>query len=179
MVSTRCNLMVRDELKKIGVVDAIVELGEVKLIADISKTQKKELSTVLKKIGLLLIEDKKSILVEKIKHVVIKAIHYTDKVLKVKFSEHLSRTLQYSYTYLSNIFSKTTGSTIEKLIIKHKIEKAKELIIYDELTLTEIAYRLSYSSVSHLSNQFKKVTGLTPTSFKRLEVKPRDGIENV
>lgn len=179
MVSTRCNLMVRDELKKIGVVDAIVELGEVKLIADISKTQKKEFSTVLKKIGLLLIEDKKSILVEKIKHVVIKAIHYTDKVLKVKFSEHLSRTLQYSYTYLSNIFSKTTGSTIEKLIIKHKIEKAKELIIYDELTLTEIAYRLSYSSVSHLSNQFKKVTGLTPTSFKRLEVKPRDGIENV
>jgi len=100
-------------------------------------------------------------------------------VLKLKFSDHLSRTLQYSYTYLSNIFSKTTGSTIEKLVIKHKIEKVKELIIYDELTLTEIAYRLSYSSVAHLSNQFKKVTGLTPTSFKRLADKRRDGIENV
>jgi AraC-like DNA-binding protein len=171
--------MVKDELKKLGVVDAAIELGEVTLKRDIPNTRKKEFNTALKKIGLLLIEDKRSILVEKIKHVVIRAIHYTDKVLKVKFSDHLSKTLQYSYTYLANIFSQTTGTTIEKLVIKHKIEKAKELILYDELTLTEIAYRLSYSSVSHLSNQFKKVTGLTPTSFKRLEDKRREAIENV
>ncbi|HEY6171282.1 MAG TPA: AraC family transcriptional regulator [Candidatus Kapabacteria bacterium] len=179
MVSTRCKLMVKDELERLGIIDADVDIGEVKLKKDMPKAQKKEFNTALKKIGLLLIEDKRSILVEKIKHVVIKAIHYTDKALKVKFSDHLSRTLQYSYTYLSNIFSKTTGSTIEKLVIKHKIEKVKELIIYYELTLTEIAYRLSYSSVAHLSNQFKKVTGLTPTSFKRLEDKRRYGIENV
>lgn len=179
MVSTRCKLIIIGELEKLGIRDAVVELGEVQITQSISLTQRKEFATAIEQVGLELIEDKKSILVEKIKHVVIKAIHYTDQVMKVKFSEHLSKTLQYSYTYLANIFSKETGSTIEKLVIKHKIERIKELIIYDELTLTEIAFRLNYSSVSHLSNQFKKITGLTPTSFKQLKDKRRYELENL
>ncbi len=179
MVSTRCKLMVKDELEKIGVSDAVVDFGEVVTKHPLSKSQKKELNEGLKKIGLELIEDRKWILVERIKHVVIKAIHYTDKVLKVNFSEHLSTALQYNYKYLANVFSKTTGSTIEKLIISHKIERVKELITYDELTLTEIAYNLNYSSVAHLSNQFKKVTGMTPTTFKNLQENRRRALDDV
>jgi AraC-like DNA-binding protein len=179
MVSTRCKLMVVAELEKLGVHDAKVDLGEVQIKERLSQAQRQEFNIALKGIGLYLIEDKKSILVERIKHVVIKAIHYTDKILKIKFSEHLSKTLHYSYPYLANVFSNTTGSTIEKLVIKHKIERVKELIVYDELTLTEIAYKLNYSSVGHLSNQFKKITGLTPTTFKRLRPPRIDGIENV
>lgn len=179
MVSTRCKLMVKDELEKIGLPDAIVDWGEVVIKDPISTSQKQEFSVALTRIGLELIDDKRSILVEKIKHVVIKAIHYTDKILRVNFSDHLSKTLQYNYKYLANVFSKTTGSTIEKLVISHKIERAKEFIIYDELTLTEIAYNLNYSSVAHLSNQFKKVTGLTPTSFKNLQQKRRRPLDEV
>lgn len=179
MVSSRCILLVQNELKKMDIRDARVELGEVQIKKNISQSQREELGAGLAKIGLELISDKRFILIEKIKHVIIKVVHLTDKVLKVKFSEHLSKTLGYSYTYLANIFSKTTGTTIEKQVIKHKIERAKELIIYDELTLTEIAFKLNYSSVGHLSNQFKKVTGYTPSTFKRLSHKKRIELENV
>lgn len=179
MVSTRCKLMVENEFEKIGLPNAVVDLGEVVIKEPLSTLQKQQLGIALKRIGLELIEDRRSILVEKIKHVVIKAIHFTDKVLRINFSEHLSKTLQYNYKYLANVFSKTTGSTIENLIISHKIERAKEFIIYDELTLTEIAYNLNYSSVAHLSNQFKKVTGLTPTSFKNLQQKRRRTLEEI
>ena len=179
MVSTRCELMVKKELAELGILDATVELGEVELKRDISQSQREEFRIALERIGLELIKDKRFILVEKIKHIIIKVIHFTDKVLRVNFSEHLSKTLKYNYTYLANIFSKTTGTTIEKVIIKQKIERVKELIIFDELTLTEIAFKLDYSSVAHLSNQFKRVTGITPTSFKRLKNKRRQGIDNV
>ncbi len=179
MVSTRCKLMVKDELEKIGLSDAVVDLGEVVTKVPLSNGQKQEFSVALTRIGLELIEDRRSILVEKIKHVVINAIHFTDKILRVNFSEHLSKTLQYNYKYLANVFSKSTGSTIERLVITHKIERAKEFIIYDELTLTEIAYNLNYSSVAHLSNQFKKVTGLTPTTFKNIQQKRRRPLEEV
>ena len=181
MVSTRCELMVKNELEKLGIQDALVELGEVEIKGPISQSQKEEFRIALERIGLELIKDKRFILVEKIKIIIIKVIHFTDNVLRVNFSEHLSKTLRYNYTYLSNIFSKTTGTTIEKVIIKHKIERVKELIIYDELTLTEIAFKLDYSSVGHLCNQFKKITGLTPTSFKRLEDKRKHivGLENI
>ncbi len=180
MVSTRCILLVRKELDKLGIHDTRVELGEVQIKESISTLQREQFGAALAEIGLVLINDKRFILIEKIKHVIINVIHLTDKVLKVKFSEHLSKTLGYSYTYLANIFSKTTGTTIEKQVIKHKVERVKELIIYDELTLTEIAFKLNYSSVAHLSNQFKRVTGQTPTSFKRLRhSKSRVALENV
>lgn len=179
MVSSRCQGMVKNELERIGIHNAVVELGEVEIKESISPSQKEEFSIALRRIDLQLIEDKKIILVERIKIVIIKLIHFTDKVLKVNFSEHLSKILKYNYTYLANLFSRTTGSTIEKLIIKHKIERVKELILHDELTITEIAHKLNYSSVSHLSNQFKRITGLTPTSFKRLRHKRLRGLENV
>ena len=124
-------------------------------------------------------DDKRAMLIEKIKNVIIEAIHYSDEALKVNFSDHLSEKLQHDYTYLANLFSEVESTTIEHFIIKHKIERVKELLVYDELTLTEIAYKLHYSSVGHLSNQFKKVTGLTPTFFKHLKHKRLSGLESV
>ncbi len=181
MVSARCELMVKNELEKLGITNAVVELGEVYIKEGISPSQREEFTIALEQIGLELIQDKKFILVEKIKLVIIKVVHFTDSLLKVNFSEHLSKTLRYNYSYLATIFSKTTGTTIEKVVIKHKIERVKELIIYDELTLTEIAFKLDYSSVAHLSNQFKQITGMTPTFFKRLKDKHKQlvGLENI
>ncbi len=162
MVSLRCKMMVKEELKKLGLHYVRVDLGMVEILEDITPEQRENLSKNLMKSGLELLEDKKSILIEKIKNVIIDMIHYSDEIPEVNYSEYISEKLSYDYTYLSNIFSEVKGITIQQYIIFHKIERVKELILYDELSLSEIAYKLHYSSPAHLSNQFKKVTGLTP-----------------
>ncbi|MEP7234196.1 MAG: helix-turn-helix domain-containing protein [Ignavibacteriota bacterium] len=179
MVSIRCKLMVKAELEQLGLHYSIVDLGEVEISETISAVQRKQLAIGLKRSGLELMDDKKAILIQKIKNLIVETIHYTDEELKINFSDYLSEKLNYNYTYLSNLFSEVESITIEHFIIKHKIERVKELLVYDELTLTEIAFRLHYSSVAHLSNQFKKITGLTPTFFKELKLKRLGGLENV
>ena len=169
MVSLRCKMLVKSELKKLGITCASVELGVVEIMGSITEEQQRIFGENLKKSGLELLKDKKNILIEKIKAVIVEMIHYSDEVPKVNDSEYIREKLNYDYTYLTNTFSEVKGITIQQYIILHKIEKVKELLIYDELTLTEIAYKLHYSSVAHLSNQFKKVTGLTPTHFKNLK----------
>lgn len=172
-------MMVKDELERLGLHHTVVDLGEVDVKESITNEQREKLALALKRSGLELMDDKKSMLIERIKNVIIEVIHYSDEALRVNFSDHLSEKLKYDYTYLANLFSEVESTTIEHFIIKHKIERVKELLIYDELNLTEIAYKLHYSSVAHLSNQFKKVTGLTPTFFKHLKHKRLGGLENV
>ena len=179
MVSLRCKIMVKEELKKIGLHHVIVDLGVVEILEDITPEQFDLLKTNLGKSGLELLDDKKAILIEKIKDVIIEMVHYTDEVPKVNYSDYISEKLNHDYTYLSNIFSEVKGITIQQFIINHKIERAKELILYDELNLTEISYILNYSSVAHLSNQFKKVTGLSPSHFKQLKDKRRCPIDEI
>ena len=179
MVSIRCKMVVKSELEKLGVPYTKIDLGEVELNETPSATQLNELSLALKKTGLELMDDNKSILIEKIKNIIIELIHYTDEPPAIKFSEFLSQKLNHDYTYLSNLFSEVQGTTIEHFIIAHKIERVKELLIYDDLNLTEIAYLLHYSSVAHLSSQFKKVTGLTPSHFKQLKEKRRNMLEDI
>lgn len=179
MVSNRCKMLVKEELKKLGLHFVVVDLGEVEIMENLNQTQLLELKEALSVSGLELMDDKKAVLIEKIKIVITEMVHYNEELPKVNYSDYISNALQYDYTYLSNIFSEIKGMTIQQFIIIHKIEKAKELIIYDELNLTEIAYKLHYSSVAHLSNQFKKITGLTPTHFKNLKDKKRNPIENI
>ena len=179
MVSIRCKMVVKSELDKLGLHYLKVELGEVNVKENLTDEQLNQLKTELLKSGLELMDDKKAILIERIKNVIIEMVHYDEEVPKVNFSDFLSEKLNHDYTYLANLFSEVTGITIEQYMIAHKIERVKELLIYDELTLTEISYRLNYSSVAHLSNQFKKVTGLTPTFFKNLKHKKRNTLENV
>jgi AraC-like DNA-binding protein len=171
MVSLRSKMLVKKELKKLGILNVAVDLGEVEIPKDITIEQHDLLKKNLKKSGLELLENKRSILVESIKNVITKMIHNTDKEPIVNYSEFISGKLKYDYTYLSNVFSEVKGITIQQFIIINKIEKAKELLLYDELSLTEISYRLNYSSVSHLSNQFKKITGLTPSFYKGIAKK--------
>jgi len=172
-------MMVKDELKKMNIPFVKVELGEVELMGEISPQQREQLALALLTSGLELMEDKRAMLIEKIKNVVVEMVHYSDELPKTKFSVYLSEKLDYDYTYLSNLFSETEGTTIEQFILLHKIERVKELIIYDELNLTEIAWKLNYSSVAHLSHQFKKITGLTPTFFKSIKRKKRSTLENL
>ena len=172
-------MIVKEELKNLGLHYVIVNLGEVDVLEDITAKQREKLREALLKSGLELMEDKKAMLIEKIKNIIIEMIHYNDEQPKVNFSEFLSKKMNYDYTYLANLFSETEGTTIEHFIILHKIERVKELILYNELNLTEIAYKLHYSSVAHLSNQFKKITGLTPSFFKSLKQKKRVMLENV
>ncbi len=179
MVSLRCKLMVRDELKKLGIKYLVVDLGVVDLLEDISQEQRERLRQNLLKVGLELLDDKRSILIERIKNVIIEMIHYADELPQIKFSDYISQKLGYDYTYLSNIFSEVKGITLQQYIIMHRIEKVKELLLYNEYNLTEISYRLQYSSVSHLSNQFKKITGLTPTFYKKLKYKRNENLENL
>jgi len=179
MVSLRCKLLVKSELEKMNLHFTIVELGEVEITENLTPTQNAELRIVLLRSGLELLEDKKSMLIEKIKTIIIEMIHYTEEPPLLNFSAYLSEKLNYDYNYLSNLFSEVKGTTIEHFIIAHKIEKAKELLIYNELTLTEIAEKLHYSNVAHLSNQFKKVTGLTPTFFKKMKHKRTIALENL
>ncbi len=179
MVSNRCKMLVKSELQKLGLHFILVELGEVEIMENITSEQRKLLQEGLFQSGLELIEDHKSILIERIKTIIIEMIHLNDEPPKTNFSHFLSQKLSHDYTYLANIFSESAGTTIEHYIINHKIERVKELLIYDELNLTEISYRLNYSSVAHLSNQFKKVTGLTPTFFKQLRANSRIPLENM
>lgn len=179
MVCIRCQMVVKAELEKLGLKYIDVKIGEANIIEDIAPEQMKQLDIALKKSGLLLMDNKKSILVEKIKAAIIELVHYTEEQIKVNLSDYLSEKLNYDYTYLANLFSEVKGITIEKFYLKHKIEKVKELIVYDELNLSEIAFKMHYSSVAHLSNQFKKITGLTPSHFKILKNKRRDTLENV
>lgn len=179
MVCIRCQMLVKAELEKLGLQYVYVRIGEADIIGDVQPEQLEQLKTDLKKAGLVLMDDKKSVLVEKIKSAIIELVHYSEDQIKVNLSDFLSEKLHYNYTYLANLFSEVKGITIEKFYLTHKIERVKELIVYDELNLSEIAYRMNYSSVAHLSNQFKKFTGLTPTHFKMLKNKRRDTLENV
>ena len=171
--------MVTDELKKLGLQYTVVDLGMVEIIQDISEEQRSILRKNLLKSGLELLDDKRSILIERIKNLIVEMIHYSDQLPLLNYSEYISNKLEYDYTYLSNMFSEVKGTTIQQFIILHKIERVKELLLYDELNLTEIAYKLHYSSVAHLSNQFKKVTGLSPSFFKKLKKKRSGNLENM
>lgn len=179
MVSLRCKMMVKEELKKLELNYVIIDLGMVEILEDITKEQREQLSKNLLKSGLELLEDKKSILIEKIKNVITEMIHYSDELPKVNYSDYISEKLDQNYTYLANTFSEVTGITIQQYIIFHKIERVKELILYDELSLSEISYKLHYSSPAHLSNQFKKVTGLTPSFYKKLKQKRNGNLEDL
>lgn len=179
MVSIRCKMIVKSELDKLGIVYGTVDLGEVEIKSIINSEQLGLLKISLAKSGLELMDDKKAILIERIKNVVVEMVHYQDEFPKMKKSDYISEKLQYDYTYLANIFSEATGTTIEHFIIINKIERVKELLIYNELNLSEISYKLNYSSVSHLSSQFKIITGLTPTYFKKLKYKKRINLEDL
>lgn len=179
MVCIRCQMVVKSELEKLGLHHIYVKIGEAKIKEDISIEKIQQLDKALKRSGLELMDNKKSILVEKIKTAIIELVHYTEEQIKVNLSDYLSEKLNYDYTYLANLFSEVKGTTIEKFYLNHKIERVKELIIYDELNLSEIAYKMHYSSVAHLSNQFKKFTGLTPSHFKELKNKRRNTLEDV
>ena len=172
-------MVVKEALEKHGLRYTTVELGEVEIPEPISIGQRDAIKATLLKSGLELMDDKKSVLIGKIKSVIIELVHYSEEPLSVNLSEYLSQKLNYDYTYLANLFSEVQGITIEKFVISHKIERVKELLVYNELTLTEIAYQMHYSSVAHLSTQFKKVTGLTPSHFKQLREKRRSMLEDV
>jgi len=179
MVSLRCKMFVKEELEKLNLNYTSVDLGVVEIQDNITDEQIEMFANRLMKGGLGLLDDKKNILVEKIKNVIIEMIHFSDELPKVNDSDYISEKLNYDYTYLSNTFSDVKGMTIQKYIIMNKIERVKELLLYDELSLTEIAWKLNYSSVAHLSNQFKKITGLTPTYFKELKHKRERNLENI
>lgn len=179
MVCIRCKMVVKEELAKLGLHYISVELGEAEIQENISAEQHDQIRTALLKSGLELMDDKKSVLIQKIKNVIVELVHYSEEPLLVNFSEYLSQKLNHDYTYLANLFSEVQGTTIEKFLIAHKIERVKELLVYNELTLTEIAYLMHYSSVAHLSAQFKKVTGLTPSHFKQLKNKRRSMLDDI
>lgn len=180
MVSHRCKMAVKSALNKLGLKYGTMELGKVYIKKDITAEQRTQLKFLLSKSGLELIDDKKVILVEKIKNIVIEMVHYADGGPQTNFSNYLTEKLNYNYTYLACLFSQVTHTTIERYIIAHRIERVKELLLYEEFNLTEISYLLNYSSVAHLSQQFKKITGVTPTYFKQRELhKKRLTLEEV
>jgi len=179
MVSNRCKMIVKSELEEFGLHFIIVDLGEVEIMENISTEQRILLNENLEKSGLGLLEDKKRVLIEKIKNIIVELVYYSEEQPKVNLSDYLSGKLNYDYTYLANLFSESQSTTIEHFFLDHKIERVKELLVYDELSLTEIAYKLHYSSVAHLSNQFRKMTGLTPSGYKNLKLKRRKAPENV
>jgi AraC-like DNA-binding protein len=179
MVCIRCKMVVKDELTKLGLKYTSIELGEADIEESISIIQREKFREGLLRYGLELMDDKKSVLIQKIKTIIIELVHYSEEPLVVNFSDYLSEKLNYDYTYLANLFSEVQGITIEKFLISHKIERVKELLVYNELTLSEIAYKLHYSSVAHLCTQFKKTTGLTPSHFKKLKNKRRSMLEDL
>jgi AraC-like DNA-binding protein len=179
MVSLRCKLMVKEELRKLGLENAVIDLGVVEIPGEISSALRQQLRENLLKSGLELLDDNKSILIERVKNVITELIHYSDELPTQNYSAYISEKLNYDYTYLSNIFSEVKGITIQQFIILNKIERVKELLLYDELNLSEISYKLHYSSVAHLSNQFKKITGLTPSYFKKMKKARKGNLENL
>jgi AraC-like DNA-binding protein len=179
MVSNRCKIAVKEELKKLGLHFVVVDLGEVEIMENISAEVREQVRIALLNSGFELMDNKRSVLIERIKNTIIEMVHHSDELVKLNFSNFLSEKLGYDYTYLANLFSEVQGTTIEQFIISHKIERIKELIIYGELNITEIAWKMNYSSVSHLSNQFKKMTGLSPSHFKQMKEKRRSPIEEI
>jgi YesN/AraC family two-component response regulator len=175
----RCKMIVADEVAKLGLHITQIELGQADIIEVISIEQLGQIRSGLLKSGLELIDDPKNILIEKIKKLIIELVHYAEEPLSINLSGYLAQQLHYNYTYLANIFSETQGSSIEKLFIQHKIERVKELITYNQLTLTEIAYKMHYSSVAHLSSQFKKVTGNTASHYKKQKVNTRSLLDEI
>jgi AraC-like DNA-binding protein len=171
--------MVKNELEKIGIHATAIDLGVVDILQEINDEQRSQLRENLLKSGLELLDDNRSILIERIKNVITELIHYSDEIPTQNYSEYISEKLNYDYTYLSNIFSEVKGITIQQFIILNKIERVKELLLYDELNLTEISYKLHYSSVAHLSNQFKKITGLSPSYFKKIKKARLNNLENL
>jgi AraC-like DNA-binding protein len=179
MVCQRCKMVVKSELEKLDIQFRTIELGVIETTDNVSEEKLKLFDNNLRKFELELIENKQDILAEKIKNEIIGLIHYSDDELKINLSDYLSEKLNYQYTYLANTFSKVKGTSIEKFFITHKIERVKELLVYNELSLKEISFVTRYSSVSHLSNQFKKITGLAPSQFKHLESKNCISLERV
>lgn len=179
MVSNRCKLAVKEDLRRLGLHFIMVDLGEVEIMENISEEQREQIKIALLNSGFELMDNKRAVLIEKIKNIIIDMVHHSKELVKTNFSNFLSEKLNHDYTYLANLFSEIQGTTIEQFIIAHKIERIKELIIYGELNITEIAWKMNYSSVAHLSNQFKKMTGLTPSHFKKLKDKRRSPIEDI
>ncbi len=179
MVCSRCKMVVKDQMEKLGLHTLTVNLGEVEIEGNLSKDQLLQLDTTLKSVGFELIDNKKSQIIEKIKTAIVTLIHHSDPDLKTNLSEFITSQIHQDYNYLSNLFSEVEGTTIEKYFITQRIEKVKELIVYNELTLSEIADQLGYSSVAYLSNQFKKITGFTPSYFKSLKEYKRKNIEEL
>ena len=177
--SVRCNMMLKKALEKIGLHFVMINFGEFEIMENLTNAQRLKLKIMLFKSGLELMDNKKAILIERIKNVIVEMVPHTKEIIKTNFSDYLSEKLHYDYTYLANLFSQVQGTTIEQFIISHKIERIKELIIYGEWNMTEIAVRMNYSSVAHLSNQFKKVTGLSPSHFKKLKNRRRSPIEDI
>jgi AraC-like DNA-binding protein len=172
-------MIVKEELRKLGIKFVVLDLGMVEILEYVSPEQMELLRAGLLSAGLELLDNRKSILIEKIKNIITEMIHYSEELPKSNFSDYISEKLGYDYTYLSNIFTEVKGMTIQHFIILNKIERAKELLLYNEMNLTEISYALHYSSVAHLSNQFKKITGLSPTFFRKLKLKRSTTLENV
>ena len=179
MVSNRCKMVVKEELKKLGLHFLLVDMGEVDIMENISAEQREQIGIALLKSGLELMDDKKAVLIEKIKNVIIEMFHNGNELPKINISDYLSEKLNYDYSYLATLFSEVQGTTIEEFINSHKIERVKKLIIYDELSLSEIACKMHYSSVAHLSNQFIRIIGLSPSDFKNLKNKRRKVIEDI
>jgi YesN/AraC family two-component response regulator len=179
MVCNRCIMVVQNELDKLHFDIKSIKLGEVTLHKEPTADEKKQLGTALTALGFELIDDRKGQIIEKIKNTIIDLVHHQNSDIKSNLSEVLSTILLHDYNYLSNLFSEVEGTTIEKYYIAQKIERVKELLVYDELSLSEIAYQLNYSSVAYLSNQFKKVTGLTPSHFKQIKEDKRKPLDEV
>lgn len=179
MVCSRCILVVQHELEKLGIAANNVKLGEIELKKELTPKEREALENALAPLGFQIIDNKKSRIIEKIKNVIIDLVHHQDNNAKTNLSDVLSDALHNDYNYLSNLFSEIEGTTIEKYFIAQKVEKVKELLVYDELSLSEIAIRLNYSSVAYLSNQFKKVTGLTPSHFKQIREDKRKPLDKV
>ena len=179
MVSNRCKMAVKEALKSLGLHFVLVDLGEIDIMENISTEQRQKLQELLNISGLELMDDKKAVLIEKIKNVIIDIVHYSSELPSINFSDYISEKLNLDYTYLSNIFSEVQGTTIQQFLIVHKIERVKELLMYNEMNLTEISYHMQYSSVAHLSNQFKKITGLSASEFQKLKYKTRKPIEEI
>lgn len=179
MVCGRCKMVVQTEIEKLGWHPLAVNLGEVDIAENLTDAQKQSLSQVLQSFGFELIDDKKSRTIERIKNRIIEVVHHRDNDLRTNLSHYLSEELGQDYSALSNLFSEVEGTTIEQYFIAQKIEKVKELLMYNELSLSEIAWQLNYSSVAHLSNQFKKITGFTPTYFRQLKDKKRKQIDRM
>lgn len=179
MVSNRCKMIVKSELEKFGLHFIIVELGDVEIMESISAQQRNLLNMSLEKLGFGLMEDKKRVLVEKIKNLIVELVYYDELEPRINLSDYLSNKLDCDYNYLAKQFSESQNMTVDHFFLNHKIERVKELLVYDEISLTEIAYKLHYCSIAHLSNQFKKMTGFTPSKYKNLRLKRPKASENV